>query len=548
MRPKYLAAILVLLALAVPPLPAQAGGVVSVCDENNLKSALSGGGTVTFSCSGIITLTSTITIAANTTIDGSGQNVLISGNKATKPFYLNSGIALTLIKLTVVNGRDGAHGGGAIFNNGGTLTINNCIFSGNTSGIPSYPIEDYGGGAIYNRSGTVTISNSTFSDNHEYGGPYWYGGGAIYNYGSGNLTVSRSVFDGNTSLGGGAIFNRGTLNVTDSSFFSNSAIQWGGVIHNGGSLTLDRSTFSGNQAGYEGGVIFTFGSLRVSNSTFTDNIAGDGGVIHGNGGTVNVINSTLAGNRATAAGGASISMLYGTATLQNTITANSQWGSECYEWYTPGSIIDGGGNLSYPDTSCPGIHLNPMLGALQNNGGPTLTMALGSGSAAIDAAVDAICAASPVNNLDQRGVARPVGAHCDIGAVEQQPPSAPPPPSYWTAIDIKPGSDPNAINCQNANGVITVAILTTDAFDATTVDHTTVTLAGAIETHLNQKTGAPMRHEEDVDADGDVDLVFHFRLGSTRLTCASTAALLLGQTFTGEPVIGVDFVRMVGGD
>ena len=73
----------------------------------------------------------------------------------------------------------------------------------------------------------------------------------------------------------------------------------------------------------------------------------------------------------------------------------------------------------------PGINGNPVLGPLQNNGGPTQTMARGAGSAARDAANDAICAAPPVDNLDQRGIARPQGPHCDIGAVEQiQEPAA----------------------------------------------------------------------------------------------------------------------------
>ena len=62
-----------------------------------------------------------------------------------------------------------------------------------------------------------------------------------------------------------------------------------------------------------------------------------------------------------------------------------------------------------------------MLGPLQDNGGPTQTMALLPGSAAIDAANDAICAAPPVNNLDQRGITRPQGPHCDIGAFEATP-------------------------------------------------------------------------------------------------------------------------------
>jgi hypothetical protein len=210
-----------------------------------------------------------------------------------------------------------------------------------------------------------------------------------------------------------------------------------------------------------------------------------------------------------------------------------------------GSITDGGGNLSYDDPTCPGVDADPALGSLQDNGGLTQTMALGVGSAAIDAGLDAICAASPVNNRDQRGAVRPAGAHCDIGAVEQGAPALPRPISV--AIDVKPGSDPNAINCRNANAVIAVAVLTTDTFDATSVDHRTVTFEGATETHVDKKTGEPRRHEEDVDGDGDTDLVFHFRLGSTGLTCDSTLALLLGQTVTGQPIWGTDSVHMVGG-
>lgn len=114
------------------------------------------------------------------------------------------------------------------------------------------------------------------------------------------------------------------------------------------------------------------------------------------------------------------------------------------------------------------------------------------------------------------------------------------------AIDIKPGSDTNSINCTADRAIVPVAILTTANFDAAAVDHTTVSFEGAEEVHTDPKTGEPRRHVEDVDGDGNLDLVFHFRLGDTDLTCESTSGSLDGLTFGATPVHGTDTVRMVG--
>lgn len=118
-------------------------------------------------------------------------------------------------------------------------------------------------------------------------------------------------------------------------------------------------------------------------------------------------------------------------------------------------------------------------------------------------------------------------------------------PEDQVEIDIKPGSASNSFNCTNEHGILAVAILTTDDFDATTVDHTTVTFEGASETHLNKKTGEPRRHEQDVDKDRDIDLVFHFRLGDTDLTCGSTEGTLIGETFGGQHIRGTDALRPI---
>jgi hypothetical protein len=260
------------------------------------------------------------------------------------------------------------------------------------------------------------------------------------------------------------------------------------------------------------------------------------------GGAVTFTSCTFSANGGST-GGASFSSTAGTTTIVNTIAANRKTSTECV-----GTLVDGGGNLRYPDKSyaediCPGIVGNPLLGPLQLNGGKTMTMALGQGSATIDTALDGPCIGEPILGLDQRGISRPQGPHCDIGALEQKPYAS----ARRSAIDIKPGSDPNSVNCQNINGVITVAIFTTPAFDARSVDHTTVSFEGAGDMHVDRITGQPIGHEEDVDRDGDIDLVFHFRLGSTYLTCESTGGLLQGYTYAGEWLTGADTVRMVRG-
>ena len=256
------------------------------------------------------------------------------------------------------------------------------------------------------------------------------GGGAVrvFAVNSGTLNLNKlTIANGHVAdNSGGGIQNSGMLTVANSIFSGNSSGDAGGAIDNttGGTLTVSNCTFSGNSA-YDGGGICNTGHATVSNSTFVGNSAtSSGGAIYNSDigvydqGMLTVINSTLAGNSANRGGGIYSTVDYGRATLKNTIVANSPKGKNCAG--DPGDLTDGGGNLSYPsDGTCFGIHGDPKLGPLQNNGGPTQTMALGAGSAARDAAVDAICAAAPVNNLDQRGVKRPQGAHCDIGALER---------------------------------------------------------------------------------------------------------------------------------
>jgi hypothetical protein len=108
--------------------------------------------------------------------------------------------------------------------------------------------------------------------------------------------------------------------------------------------------------------------------------------------------------------------------------------------------------------------------------------------------------------------------------------------SMHVNIDIKPGSDLNPIN-PRGKGVIPVAILTTDTFDATTVDPESITFGpdGATKAH-------PQGHLEDVDGDGDLDLLLHFRTQETGIQRGDTEASLWGETFDGAPIEGTDSI------
>ena len=108
------------------------------------------------------------------------------------------------------------------------------------------------------------------------------------------------------------------------------------------------------------------------------------------------------------------------------------------------------------------------------------------------------------------------------------------------AVDIKPDTNPNSVN-PNSSQKIPVAILTTDTFDAVQVDPLSVTFGvlPAIEAHSRG-------HIEDVDEDGDADLLLHFNTQDTDISCSDTEIWLFGETFDGESITGSDMINTVG--
>ncbi len=295
---------------------------------------------------------------------------------------------------------------------------------------------------ISSGTGTKVITADTTIDG---GGVMTISGGnsvGVFSLNSGvkftvqNLTIANGVRTGPDDAGGAidtGDTSGGTLTVTNSTFSGNSAGGEGdgGAINNRGTLTVTNSTFSGNSVpGGNGGAIKNNGTLTVTNSTFSGNSApggnpgnpgGNGSAIfNGHGGMLTVTNSTFSGN----SGSAAIENGTDTVTvITNTIVANSTSGGNC-----AGSVTDGGHNIDNGTTcgfSTANASLNstdPQLdpAGLQNNGGATQTIALLPSSPAIDAGDGSVCAAPPVNHLDQRGFVRPGAghSHCSIGAFE----------------------------------------------------------------------------------------------------------------------------------
>jgi hypothetical protein len=394
------------------------------------------------------------------TITGPGPGLLtISGNNVVRVFAIAPLDTATIsgVTITLGNGTTGASPGfgGCVFNDGNlTLTntiISDCRATGDGGGIF---VNGLGGNDTLTLNNTQVRNNIANSDNGGFGS----GGGVFANFGT-SVSVLDSTISGNDILGvndpGGGVCSFGaTVVITRSTFSGNSSQDAGGAFFSGGSATIADSTFGpNNSATADGGAVWADAPLTITNTTISGNTAGrnGGGIYETGGSTVSLQNSTVVNNTAGAQGGGIRtdtptfnlrSSLIGNNSAPNGSDLNGTFNSQNFNLIEnpAGATFTGG-------TANNIIGQDPNVGPLQNNGGPTFTTALITGSPAIDKGF------SFGLTTDQRGLPRvvdfpaitnPPGCDgTDIGAFEVQAPVACIPLSQF-APAIVTGTDAGA--------------------------------------------------------------------------------------------------------
>ncbi|MCI0492873.1 MAG: hypothetical protein L0Z07_08045, partial [Planctomycetes bacterium] len=362
---------------------------------------------------GELAITEALTItgpgAAMLTVDASGNDPtpLVDDGLGSRIFNINDGVAgdspVTISGLTITGGDANSSGGG--IRSLESLTLLDSVVSGNAT------TDDGAGVFVSTSAGTATITRSTISGNvAPTSGDF---GGGLYAYtNSGSITIRDSTIANNLAFYGGGI--------------------WARTVAAAGNTTITGSTISGNDANQSGGGIYVqtgAGTTTIAHSTISDNTANaDLGVIgHGGGlyasetGTLNILHTIIAGNvDANVVTRAPDLDITHAATIPTLDIAFSLIGNNSGSGLAAG-MPDANGNLIGTAIAT----IDPLLGPLANNGGPTQTRALLAGSPAIDTGNPAV-ALPPTN--DQRGAPflrivdgdGAAGARIDIGAYERQ--------------------------------------------------------------------------------------------------------------------------------
>ena len=349
--------------------------------------------------------TGELLVDKNVIINGPGANNLrVDANHVSRVFHITLGVSATIAGLTITNG-DASEAafpaGGGIYNDHSTLTVNDCSLSGNSA--------QWGGGIeneSINGSAMLRVNNSTLRDNSAVGV-----GGGIYNDGSRGSA---------------------TLEIVNSTLSGNSTSWGGGIYNDHATSTVSNCTISGNSASYFGGGIFNTGihgsaTLRVTNSTLSGNSASLGAGIYSYGDSstmLAVLDSTLNAN--------GIFNALATSQLGSTIFNASEITNDSGTINSLGYNLSSEGDGGFLTGTSDQLNTDPMLGPLQDNGGPTFTHELLPGSPAFEAGDPNF---TPPPDYDQRGLGFPrvVNGRIDIGAFESHLTPTPTPTATATA-------------------------------------------------------------------------------------------------------------------
>ena len=419
--------------------------VVDSCSLRDAISAAADGDVITFKSglTGTITLTEGyLAIQSALTLTGSGSaSITVDGNGSEHVFYLYSEVNgdVVMSGLTIT----GSEGGAAIYaQNDGDFTLTDVNVTGNNG--------EYGGGLYINNTGAFTLTNSNVSNNTATDQ-----GGGVYIYDeTTSVTISNTTIVDNTAdSAGGGIYAAylADMTIVGSTFSGNTAGDDGGALYfglYGAEVTISDSVFSANSASDGGALRLTVDQVvTINNTTITGNTAGDygGGIIIGEGGSLTINQSTIVENSAYQGGGLYVDG--GDVVLSGTIISNNSAfdsdGVDIYTWVEDGDVLSFDHSLVglVKDSAEPNItdlggnirSSDPGLSPLADNGGRTMTMALLSTSAAVNAGPSPV-ATFVGNEFDQRGTGyvRVFGPRADIGAFEIQPPPAPPAPEPVT--------------------------------------------------------------------------------------------------------------------
>ncbi len=387
------------------------------------------------------------------------NDVIIEGNHGSSGGAIYNQYGSPVFNTVAFSNNTAAMEGGGIYNEDSNPTFSDVVFSRNSaekggglffylgssqlSGVDfSNNSANYSAGGLYSYECDLTMADMNFSSNTA----GTRGGGMVLYYGTATMsdilfeynsaptyaggidisgtspTIDRITFSGNTSnRGGGMYIYHSSPVITNARFLDNSAQEHGGGFYTySSSPVLTNASFSNNTAqSYGGGMYNVLGTPVLTNVTFTKNYAkGYGGGMFKSGGGFTLNNATFTNNIAGTSGGG-LTIGDSDAYVNNTIfwgnTAGSS-GPQIVSFDTGVPIIDTSilqGGCPVKSTCTDILTTDPLLGTLGDYGGFTPTIPILIGSSAIDTGNDAAC-----TTTDQRGVSRPQGIRCDIGAYE----------------------------------------------------------------------------------------------------------------------------------